>query len=74
AGLPVFCSDIPALRELGRSDVHFFAPDADPTRLAGQIAAALAKNTSYGLRKRVLADFTWQGIYENRIMPLLEKD
>ncbi|MFN2121216.1 MAG: glycosyltransferase, partial [Anaerolineales bacterium] len=29
-GLPVFCSDIQSLRELGRADVTYFAPDAPP--------------------------------------------
>jgi mannosylglucosylglycerate synthase len=73
-GIPIFCSDIPALREIGRSEVHYFSPDAAPDELAGQIASMLRSNANYVLRKRVLTEYTWDEIYKDRIAPLLHKD
>jgi mannosylglucosylglycerate synthase len=73
-GIPIFCSDIPALREIGRSEVHYLSPDAAPDELAGQIASMLRSNANYVLRKRVLREYTWDEIYKDRIAPLLQKD
>jgi len=73
AGIPVFCSDIPALRELGGSQVRYFHPDDEPSQVADQIAAVLWASPNYGLRKRVLKDYTWNKIYEAFIAPLLAK-
>ena len=38
AGLPVFCADIPPLRELGEGGAVFFSPKADPREVAALIA------------------------------------
>ncbi len=73
AGIPVFCSDIPALRELGARNLHYFAPDGDPAQIAAQIAEVIGSSQSYALRKRVLNEFTWDRIYGNIIAPLLRK-
>ena len=73
AGVPVFCSDIAAIHELGGPDVTYFSPEDEPARIAGQIGAMLKSSSVYALRKRVLRDFTWRQIYRNRIGPLLMK-
>ncbi len=73
AGIPVFCSDIPALRELGASDVRYFSPDADPAALAREVARVLDASPVYRLRKRVLSQFTWEDVYNGRIAPLLQE-
>ena len=41
ASLPIFCADIPALRELGGDEVRYFSPDGDPAQIAQQIGALL---------------------------------
>ncbi len=73
AGIPIFCTDLPALRELGRSEAHYFQPDADPALVADQIAQALRVSPGYRLKKRILRDFSWSAIYSEQIAPLLEK-
>ena len=73
AGVPVFCSDIEALREVGGSNVHYFSPDAEPHQIAAQISKLLASSQTFGLRKRVLLSYGWDRIYRNSIVPLLAK-
>ncbi len=73
AGIPVFCSGIDALRELGGAQAHYFAPDGDPDQITQQISAALATDQTYGMHKRALQDYSWERIYDNRIAPLLAK-
>ena len=73
AGIPVFCADIAALRELGGAQANYFSPDEAPEVVAGQIADVLRSSPVYGLRKRVLREYTWDQVYRNHIAPLLEK-
>lgn len=73
AGMPIFCTDLPPLREIGRSDAHYFLPDADPGLVADQVAEALSGSPRYRLKKRVLRDFSWSTIYTEQIAPLLER-
>jgi glycosyltransferase involved in cell wall biosynthesis len=71
AGIPIFCSNIATLRELGGDDVHYFPPDGDPEAIAEGINAALGASGRYALRKRILRKYTWPRIYSNHIAPLL---
>ena len=71
--LPIFCADIPPLRELAGSLATYFSPDAIPQQVAVQIAAYLADDPNYAMRVRVRSAYTWQGVYAQRIAPLLEK-
>jgi glycosyltransferase involved in cell wall biosynthesis len=73
AGIPVFCSDIAALRQLAAADAHYFPPDGLPAEIAREIAAVLGFSQTYAMRKRVLAQYTWDRIYSQRIAPLLVK-
>ncbi len=73
AGIPVFCSDIAALRELAAGEAHYFSAGGDPARIAGQIAEVLQKSEIFRLKKRVLGEYTWDRIYRNSIAPLLAK-
>ena len=72
AGLPVFCADIPPLRDLGGTFATYFAPDANPYAIAGLIRDTLARDRSFGLRQLVKREFTWSHIYADRIRPLLD--
>jgi glycosyltransferase involved in cell wall biosynthesis len=71
ARIPVFCSDIAPLRELGAADVTYFPPDGDANQVAEAIGRALDASSSYSLRKRVLRDYTWERIYLRFLEPLL---
>ncbi len=68
--LPVFCADIPSLRELGLNDATFFSPDCDPAALAGQIERELQDSASARLAMRARATFRWEAIYRRHIAPL----
>lgn len=71
-GLPIFCTDIPPLRELGGEEVNYFAPDAEPSQVAQQIASRLQENSAYRLRQKVKTGYTWQHIYRQHLEPLVQ--
>lgn len=69
--LPVFCADIPPLRDLGRNDATYFSPEADPESVALLIAAHLQSSPIYRFAARVRRKYTWENVYRNHIAPLL---
>lgn len=71
AGLPIFCSDIPPLRNLGGSYATYFSPDADPNELADTIAKDLFLNPMFRMRTDVRRQYTWERIYTQKIAPIL---
>jgi glycosyltransferase involved in cell wall biosynthesis len=71
-GLPIFCTDIPALHELGQQDVHYFSPQTTPAEIADLILSELKNDQEYRLRSRVKRDFSWNNIYEHHLKPLLK--
>ena len=73
AGLPVFCSDIPPLRNLAGSHATYFSPEADPVELANRIVNHLTFDSIFRMRVRARREFSWKGIYAREIAPLLVK-
>ena len=71
ANLPIFCSDISPLRDLGGSYVTYFSSDDDPEEIANTIANHLSSNPVFRLRTNVREQYTWEGIYAQHIAPLL---
>ncbi len=71
AGLPVFCSDLPVLREVGGSHACYFPPDASPAAIADQLLAVLDTPGPSALRRRVRQWYSWEGIYERQIQQLI---
>ena len=69
--LPVFCSDIAALRELGGTDVTYFAPDAPPSTVCRLVKTGLNSSPAFALRQRILREYAWERIYADRLAPLL---
>jgi glycosyltransferase involved in cell wall biosynthesis len=72
SGIPIFCSDIPSLRELAGDYGIYFSPDGNPIEIAGSIAGNLKANSLFELRVRVRSNYTWERIYAEKISPLLE--
>jgi glycosyltransferase involved in cell wall biosynthesis len=70
--LPIFCSDIASLRELGGNWATYFDPDAPAAQVAALIRERLDSSPTYGLSCRVRQQFTWEAIYQHQIAPLLE--
>jgi glycosyltransferase involved in cell wall biosynthesis len=74
ARLPIFCADIPPLRETGHGAAHLFDLHDDPAAIAGNMHQVLEGDAAHRLRRRVLARFTWRRIVEGRVCPLLYPD
>lgn len=68
--LPAFCADIPPLRKLGLNDAQFFSPDEDPVYVATMLADYFKTSIPARLAIRVRADYRWEAIYHQHIVPL----
>ncbi|MBA3869628.1 MAG: glycosyltransferase [Anaerolineae bacterium] len=74
SGIPVFCSDLPPLRQSGGEDVTYFDPQHDsPSQIAQKIAATLNASSSFHLRVRVRQQYRWETIIRRSLVPLLER-
>lgn len=71
-GLPIFCADIPPLRELGGDLVSYFSPDGDPEDVATIIADRMESDPVFSLRVQVRREYTWKLVYKDSIAPLLK--
>ncbi|MBC7264052.1 MAG: glycosyltransferase family 4 protein [Chloroflexi bacterium] len=69
--LPVFCSDIAPFRESGGDWIHVFDLSQKPEQIARRIREVLGSDETFCLRRRVRDHYTWQRIFEDRILPLL---
>lgn len=71
--LPVFCADIPVLRELADGDVTYFDPHAHPDEVAKQIKHRLESEATSRWGRRAKVAFTWDQIYSVHIAALLKE-
>jgi mannosylglucosylglycerate synthase len=69
--LPIFCTDIPPLRELAGDKATYFSPDSPPEKVAAQIATRLDADPAYVMEVLVRQRYTWEGVYADHIAPLL---
>ena len=73
ARLPIFAADIPTLRESAAGLAHLFDPEGDPAVVAEAIAAHLASDQAYQMRRRVLRRFTWGAIVKRHLIPIIQE-
>jgi glycosyltransferase involved in cell wall biosynthesis len=71
ARLPIFCSDIPALRELAGDQAHYFSPDAAPSVIADLITQVMSADRAALLRRKALGHYGWRHIVHEYLEPLL---
>jgi glycosyltransferase involved in cell wall biosynthesis len=71
--IPVFCADIPVLRELGGDEASYFGTHAKPDSIAKQIADRLEGEATSRLARRVKHGYTWDSIYRLQIGPLIRE-
>lgn len=69
--LPIFCSDIPPLRETGDSEAFYFARDASPAEVADLIYERMTEDRAFRLRRRILNGYDWRQIVGTQLIPLL---
>ena len=72
AKLPIFCTDIPSLREIAGNWGRFFPPDGAPEDIAVDIARYLDSSSIFQLRVQLRA-LEWTHLYRDRIEPLIRK-
>jgi glycosyltransferase involved in cell wall biosynthesis len=70
-GTPVFCTSIPAAREIGKQDVTIFDLKMGPSLLAERIFQWMQQDPVYRLRQRVRKNYTWEAIFTQHIEPLI---
>ena len=73
AGILVFCSDIPPLKNLGGEFVNYFSPEENPIVVAKMMADHFKNDAVFGLRAAVREQFTWERVYATKIAPLLKE-
>ena len=69
--LPVFCTNIPVLREVGGGNANYFDPNNDPAKIAEMVLNALEKPGVASLRRKVIRDYLWEGVVRDKLLPLL---
>jgi len=74
SSIPIFCANIPVLRELGGEDVSYFDPDADSRSIARQIVDRLNGETTSRWARRAKHRYAWDPIYTYQIGPLIEEE
>lgn len=70
--IPIFCSEIDVLREVGQGLVDYFDPRADVAKVARQIFDKLSSDCSFRYAALVKGNCLWGQIYNKKIRPLLE--
>ena len=71
--MPVFCSAVEPLPELGGDDVHYFDPHGDPAAVAALVAGHLQQSPRYRFGVRARTAYTWEQVFRLSIAPLLEQ-
>jgi len=71
--LPIFCSDIPSLKALAGRYANYFSLETPPSLISQQLTNYLRTDSIYQLRTQVRQHYTWPAIYQNDLMPLLNR-
>ena len=72
-GAPLFCSDIPPHREIAGRDASFFGLDEQPGEVARRIGQFMHQDARFALRRRVKQEYNWDGIVDDKLVPLLQE-
>jgi len=74
ARLPIFCSDLPVMREVGGQHAHYFRPDGNPDEIAQLVFNTLKRNPIAAHRRKVISTYSWEAIFESKMLPLLHSN
>ena len=69
--LPVFCTNIETLKEVGGEEVFYFSIHEKPERIAGKIIKVLKSSPSISLSHRVLREYDWERVLDKHLLPLI---
>lgn len=73
AGIPIFCSKLPALQSLADGRANYFDPDDSPKQIAGMIDQYIQSHPVTQMRIHVRQHYSWESIYKMQIAPLLQE-
>ncbi|GAP14001.1 glycosyltransferase [Longilinea arvoryzae] len=73
AGIPIFCSDLSALKALAGERANYFDPDDAPPEIAARIAHYIQTHPTLQMRMHIRQHYSWEGIYQTLIAPILEE-
>ena len=73
SGIPIYCADIPPLRDIGLHYVSYFSPEGVPADIASLVLRGLSSNPLFGFRTHVRSRYAWREIYSEQIDLLLGK-
>jgi glycosyltransferase involved in cell wall biosynthesis len=69
--VPIFCGDIPVLREVGGTNALYFPLTDPPEAIARMVLDTLEKSGPAAMRRRVLTEYSWDNIFHEKILPLV---
>jgi glycosyltransferase involved in cell wall biosynthesis len=71
AGIPVFSTTIPAANEIGGDNIVLIDTQDAPDRTAARIINWLAENPVSRFRRDTRRNYTWDAIFNEKIVPIL---
>jgi len=71
-GLPIISTPIPSINELVEHNALVFSLPTPPHQLADQILSWIRMKPEHNLRVKVRQNYTWESIFTQNILPLLE--
>jgi glycosyltransferase involved in cell wall biosynthesis len=72
-GIPAICtSNVPAAVEIGRDDITIFEATDDCGKLGSRLIKWLKTNPQYRFKQKIRRKYTWEAIFSQDILPLLE--
>lgn len=72
AGIPILSREVPAAQELAKQDSVIFNQEADEKQVAAALIQMIEQSPTARLRRRVRQKYTWQGIFQDAILPILQ--
>jgi len=73
SGIPIFCADIPPLRDVGGIFANYFSLDESPAQIATMIGETLSASPLFEFRVHVRTHHAWRQIYQQKIEMLIRK-
>jgi len=71
--LPIFCADVEPMNSLLAHSLHAFDPYGSPGDVAKLIERILEQSAPHRARREVLRRYTWDGVWEKYLAPLLAR-
>lgn len=70
---PIFAVDIPPLREIGSTNIHYFKITESPDQVANFILENIKKMPQSYFYRKVIEKFSLHTIFKKQILPLIDK-